>query len=312
VIALLVALAVVALASLQPWAANSVAPHLSVPPAADVGLGDSVAVAPAAGVDVGDAAVAADRKATLVVKPAQTDASGHAAEPAIAPARVVARPGPVAVPEAPSQPEAAPPATPVAAPTPAPEASPAPSPPPPIPVATGNGGTPPPIAAGVGTPAETAVALQVHDGDEYALSFSFSVEPTAYRLPGSENLIMRFKGETSESPSFGLQLWDDGSERGLWSSGEAMGGERFLAPVEDLVEHELSVDFRASSEGEGFYLICLDGRPIDVAAGVDLIDPGADDALLEVGLFRDGEAVQGSPEIRFEAVELGEPQPALP
>jgi hypothetical protein len=134
-------------------------------------------------------------------------------------------------------------------------------------------------------------SIEVGEGDEHVLSFSFYVQPTAYRLPGAENLIMRFSSESSAPPTFGLQLWDDGSggRRGLWSSGDAMDGERFLAPVGEEVWHEVTVYFQASSEDSGFYLLLLDGQPIDARAWVSLIEPGDGHALLETGLFRDGE-----------------------
>lgn len=101
--------------------------------------------------------------------------------------------------------------------------------------------------------------VPVYEGEEHALSFSFYVQPTAYRVPGEENLIMQFHGEAGEPPSFGLQLWDDGSgaQRGLWGSGEAMGGDRFLSPLAEGAWHEAAVQFRASSEGDGFYLLIL-------------------------------------------------------
>ena len=119
---------------------------------------------------------------------------------------------------------------------------------------------------------------------------------------------MRFKGEASESPSFGLQLWDDGSgnQRGLWASGDAMGGERFLAPVAEGVWHEAVLCFKASSEGDGFYLLLLDGQPIDARAWVSLIDSASGSAQLETGLFREGESVVGAPDVFFGPTELGE------
>src|SRR5204863_10066355 len=105
----------------------------------------------------------------------------------------------------------------------------------------------------------------------------------------------------SEGPSFGLQLWDDGSglRRGLWASGEAMGGERFLAPVEEGVWHEAVICFQASGDGDGFYLLLLDGQPIDARAWVSLIEPGSGDAQLEAGLFREGNPVAGATDVLF-------------
>lgn len=153
----------------------------------------------------------------------------------------------------------------------------------------------------VGTPGP----VEVHEGDENAFAFSFFIEPTVYRAPGADNLIMQFKGGASESPSFGLQLWDDGSGgRGLWSSGDAMGGERFLALVAEGVWHEAVVYFQASAADDGFYLLTLDGRPIDARALVGLIDPESSYARIEVGLFRDGERVVAPSEIAFGPARL--------
>src|SRR4029077_17780535 len=107
--------------------------------------------------------------------------------------------------------------------------------------------------------------------------------------------------------SFGLQLWDDDSgQRGLWASGDAMGGERFLAPVAEGVWHEAVGYFQASSEGDGFYLLILDGQPIDARAWISLIEPGNSSALIETGLFRDGEPIVGAPDIFFGPTKLGE------
>jgi hypothetical protein len=301
----------VALLSLRPWATDSVIPQLSVSPGIGIALGDSVVVAPARGVDVAGADVAAVRQATFVVEPAAGGERGSVPELAVARARPVTRPlnVPVRPPRpTPSQPPSQPQPTPVSLPAPAPVSgsSPESSPVPPSSVATSYGSIPlGPIGAGVGN-GSTADASEVCQGDEYALSFSFSAQPTAYRMPGSDNLIMQLRSEAGERPSFGLQLWDDGSERGLWSSGDAMGDERLLAPVVDTARHDVVVDFRASSEGDGFYLVFLDGQPIDLGAGVSLIDPGSSCTQIEVGLFRDGEPVQGSAEVIVDSVRLGD------
>jgi hypothetical protein len=309
VIACLVALGVAALLSLDPWAEQSVAPTLNVAPQPGISLGDAVAVSPGR------------RLAVAEGRPAGAPAGGFAAErrvkegatqprPGVAPARVVAsRPpagapgGTSPTPAAAPEPTPAPVAVPVAAPSPPPE--PAVSPPtraPAGPAAGGHG----PIGAGAGPGEAPESAIEVEDGGEYALAFDFLLQPTAYRAPGDENLIVRFSGE-SGVPTFGLQLWDDGSgRRGLWSSGEAMGGERFLAPLEEGVWHRAVVSFQASSEGEGFYVLLLDDRPVDVRAGISLIDPESDSAEVETGLFRDGERVAGSPDVLVGPARLGE------
>jgi Polysaccharide lyase len=150
--------------------------------------------------------------------------------------------------------------------------------------------------------------VEIYDGDEYAYSFSFYVQPAAYRAPGEDNLILRFADEAGEDPSLGLQLWDDGSgdQRGVWASGEAMGDERFLAPVVEGVWHQMALYFKASNDGDGLYLLLLDGEPIDARAWVSLIDAGSDRGILEAGLFRDGERVDGAPEIFFGPARLSE------
>ena len=53
------------------------------------------------------------------------------------------------------------------------------------------------------------------------------------------------------------------------------------------------IDFRASSQGAGFYVLFLDGQLIDATHGVSLIAPGSSAAQIEVGLLRDGKAVAG-------------------
>jgi hypothetical protein len=157
--------------------------------------------------------------------------------------------------------------------------------------------------------------VQIHEGDEYAYSFSFYIQPEVYRAPGEENMILRVGDEMDQSHSLGLQLWDDGSgtQRGLWASGEAMDGERFLAPVTEGAWHEVVLYFQASSEDDGLYLLLLDGVPIDTRAWVSLIDSTAGYGLLEAALFRDGERVTGSPEIYFGPARLSETlEPAIP
>lgn len=322
-IALFAALGLAALVSLQPWAANSVEPELSVAPGIGIALGDSVAVAAAPGVDVADAHVAAGAgPANVAVKLAPTREREPVPELAIARARPVTRPAsappPVRPPaspspEPPSQPQPPLQPVPVSAPVPVPVSAPTPasSPAPPTRVAASYGSSPPsPIATGASVGpcvGSTADVIPVEAGDEYAFSFSFYAQPTAYRMPGVDNSIMRFAGEAGELPSFGLQLWDDGADggRGLWASGDAMGGEHFLAPLAEGVWHEAAVYFRASSEGDGFYLVFLDGQPIDARSGVSLIGSGGSCAQIEVGLFRDAERIQETPEVSIRGAALG-------
>jgi hypothetical protein len=317
-IALVVALGLAVLVSLQPWEASSVAPQLSVAPGLGVALGDSVAVSPGPRqLAIAPAQPAPGGKPGIVAK----DVAGAPAPPqprlAVAAARAVAalpRNGPSAVSPGPppsgSPPAPLPPPAPVAVPVVAAAPPPAPGLVATSPTRVAAGGqSPPPIGAGVG-PGEGGApeAVEVHDGDESAFSFSFSVQPSAYRSPGVENLIVQFRGDGGEGPSFALQLWDDGSgvQRGLWSSGDAMGGERFLAPLEDGVWHEAALAFKASNDGEGFYVLLLDGQPVDARAWVSLIEPESSAAQIEVGLFREGERLVDAPDVAFGPTRLGD------
>jgi hypothetical protein len=323
-IALLVALAFVALLSLQPWAVSVVAPQLSVAPGLGAALDDAVALPPGNRLAVAPArpaAVAAAGGRRLAANVATAGAEGSRPRLGVAAARAVARPpgddgaesrpeqppAPESPPASPSPPSPAPAAVPVAtpAPSPAPEVATAP----PTRVASSHGKPPAgPTTAGMGpVDGEAAEAVDIHEGKEYAFTFSFGIQPDVYLPPGSENLIVQIQGEESESPRFGLQLWDDGSGsgRGLWASGDAMGGERFLAPVAEGIWHEATVYLRASSKGDGFYLLLLDGEPIDARAWVSLIDPGESAARIEVGLFREGERVVGASGAIFGPFRLG-------
>jgi hypothetical protein len=311
-IALLVALAVVVVVSLHPWTPDSVTPGVSVAPGVGIALDDAVAVAHGESPAVASARLVAGGKSKLVAED-RTPADG-ASHPQldVGPALAVARSRPVRPPQGlPEQPSPAPgssapgpAAIPVAAPAPVPE----PVTPLPGRTAPGKGGqSGGPVAAGPGPIApDPDNTVEVREGDEHALAFSFYVQPTAYRAPRDDNLILRFADESDESPNFGLQLWDDGSgsQRGLWASGEAVGGERFIAAVEEGTWHEAVFYFQASSEEDGFYLLTLDGQPIDARAWISLIDPGSSFAQLEVGLFRDGERVVAPADILFGPARL--------
>lgn len=321
VIALLVVLGAGALI-LQPWRADTVTPQLFFTPAPDVGLGDSVAVSPAPKLAVAPASPVSVQQPKPVAGGLAAGEKGAGARrlASVGPARAVTAPRPVPAPEGtPATPEAtAPttPTTPVAVPVATTPPAPAAAAPPPAVVPVERGGGPSgPIGAGAGGgEGKPGGAIEVAAGGEGALSFSFLAQPSAYRAPGEENLILRFVGGVGEEPSFGLQLWDGGSDqRGLWSSGDAMGGARFLAPVVDGERHQVVVDFKASSEGDGFYLVLLDGEPVDARAFVSLIGPGQGSALAEAGLFRDGERVTKASEVLFGPLELGETlESALP
>jgi hypothetical protein len=314
-IALLAALALTALATLHPWSSpTSVAPQLSLGQGLGVGLGDAVALPPARSLAVAPARPVAPGAQRLVASEARDAPSAATAVAGVAPARVVSAPtAPSAAPPTPSapEPESAPPPQ-ASPPAPVPVAAPAPQP---EPIATSparptlGGGTHPdgPAAAG-GPPVYGAAGepIDVAEGDELAFSFLFYIEPIAYRSPGDENTILQLRGEPGTSPRLGLQLWDDGGEqRGLWSSGEAMGGERFLAPLGDDEWHQAVVFLRASSGDDGFYLLLLDGKPIDTRGWVSLLE-SAGAAQLEAGLFREGERVAAPLDLFFGPTRLGE------
>lgn len=322
-IALLVALAVAALVSLNPGEEDSTIPQVSVAPRLGIGLGEAVAVAPGRQLAIAPAHPAGIEGPRLAASVATGAVGDSGTRTGLAPARVVAAavhgPPPGDSPHsAPPQsapapaPAAAPVATPVAVPGPGPAPAAAPTrplpnnqPPPPNPA----GGPGPPVGGVVSGPVE------IHEGDEYAYSFSFYIEPDAYRAPGEDNLILRFADEADESHSLGLQLWDDGSgaQRGLWASGDAMDGERFLAPLTEGAWHEVVLYFQASNEDDGLYLLLLDGEPIDTRAWVSLIDAAGGYGLLEAGLFREGERIEDASEVLFGPARLGETlEPAIP
>ena len=127
----------------------------------------------------------------------------------------------------------------------------------------------------------TGAPTEILEGDEYALSFSFNIGSMAYGEPEADNVMVEFTDETGENRSFGLQLWQDaigdpqGLGRGLWASGEAAGGDRFLSSLTERAWHEVEIDFRASAEGAGFYAVFLDDEMVDVRGGVSLIPGGS-------------------------------------
>lgn len=316
-VVVLVALGIGALVSLEFWEGAPVEPRLGVEsgPGLESGVGKAIAVGPEERVAIAPAQEApgigrgvAAREISVPV--AEGDSPQHLA---IAPAQVVSRHEPVAQPEPPGPgaspaPQPAPGAAPEAVPVAAPSPSPATTSPGGAPAEQGGGVPSGPVGAGSGPGSgEPEGAIDVGEGEEGAFAFSFLAQPTAYRAPGEENLIVQFAGEAGEDPSFGLQLWDDGGgQRGLWASGDAMGGERFLAPLADGVWHQVVVDFEASSGGDGFYLGLLDGEPVDARAWVSLIESGSDSAAIEVGLFRDGERVDDGADVLFGPTEFGE------
>jgi hypothetical protein len=151
---------------------------------------------------------------------------------------------------------------------------------------------------------------QIVEGDESALSFSFNIGSMAFGEPGVDNVMVEFTDETGEVRSFGLQLWQDaigdpeGLGRGLWASGDAAAGDRFLSSLTERAWHDVVIDFRASAEGSGFYAVFLDGEMVDVRGGVSLIPSGSLAAQIGIGLVRDPTRVQGSSELRLGPASL--------
>ncbi|MGH2937434.1 MAG: heparin lyase I family protein, partial [Solirubrobacterales bacterium] len=126
------------------------------------------------------------------------------------------------------------------------------------------------------------------EGAEGWLGFSVDILRMDYGPPRFFNLIMQFKGEGEGSPNFAMQLADRGGERGIWTSGNAMGHSRFLAPISSRRWHRVELNFRASNHRAGFYRLFLDGRLIDQRHGVSMIPPGRQRAYIKLGLYRDG------------------------
>jgi hypothetical protein len=285
-----------------------------------VGLDDAVALPSGPSLAVSQARPAGLGKQSLAAHRAQGASGGSSAALGVAPAHVVSTGTPAGVPDAPpaptvpgSEPEPTAPsspqpaAIPVAAPTqaPQPETDSSPSKP------TASGGSLPARPGIAGAPTliyrPAGEPIELSDGDELALSLYFYIEPIAYRLPGEENTILQLGDESGAPPRFGLSLWDDGGEqRGLWSGGTALGEERFLAPLGEGEWHQVVVYLRASSNDDGFYLLLLDGEPIDARAWIGLIDSTGGSALLEAGLFRDGERVLDPRDVFFGPTRIGE------
>jgi hypothetical protein len=338
-LALLAALAGAALLIARPWEDENVVPSLTVTPGIDSGLESSVPVAPGRQVAVAQAVPVPHGVAVLAGKPlpAANGRSAPAATIAIADARPLSSPAPSA-PESPAPAPAAQPepvSTPIASPAPQPstqlvaDEGEAPSAPGAAPEA---GGRPPRVTRGMVGDGHTArvirlsgeepgselilgdgasgVPTQIQEGDEYALSFSLDVQSMAFGEPEADNVMVEFTDEAGESRTFGLQLWQlaigdpQSLGRGVWASGEAMGGNRFLSPLTERAWHDVEIDFKASAQGEGFYAVFLDNELIDARAGVSLIPSGSGAAQIGVGLRRDPTRVQGSSEIRFGPASL--------
>jgi hypothetical protein len=172
-------------------------------------------------------------------------------------------------------------------------------------VLTGNEERSELIFGGNGTGSTTGT-VEFHEGDEYWYGFSFYIVHMVWGRPGAHDLVMQFKSEGQGPPAFGIDLWDTGGNRGLWTEGAAAGpANRFLAPLSEGTWYDVAIHFRASERGAGFYETFLDGRLVDARQNVSMIVPGTRAAYIKNGLYRDGDQLPGTSEIRLDSAKLG-------
>lgn len=160
------------------------------------------------------------------------------------------------------------------------------------------------ILGGSGTGSTTGTQ-KFYEGDEAWYGFSFYIKSMVYGRPGAHNLILQFKGNDSGSPGFGLQLWDYQGNRGLWSHGSGMGGDRFLAPVPEGTWHDVKIHFKTSRTGAGFYEVYLNGKLVDARSQTSILVSSATYGYIKDGLYRNGSNIPGTSEIRLDAAKLG-------
>ena len=146
--------------------------------------------------------------------------------------------------------------------------------------------------------------IRFHDGSEFWYGFSFQIEAMTWGHPGAHNLIMQLFSE-SYGPNFGLQLWNWEGKKGLWSHGDAMGGDHFLGAAALHEWHDVQIHMRTSNDGRGFYEVFLDGRQVARRTGVSTIHPGDPFAYIKTGLYRNGVTNPGRSEILLDAIKLG-------
>jgi hypothetical protein len=166
------------------------------------------------------------------------------------------------------------------------------------------------IVGGTGDQSNSGT-IEFGDGDEGWLGFSFDILHMTYGSPRFFNLIMQFKGEGEGSPNFAIQIGRQGTDRGIWSSGTAMGSSRFLAQVSERQWHRVELHFRASNHGSGFYQLFLDGRLIDRGRRVSMIPPGRRNAYIKLGLYRDGTDLDGTSTTLVDSVSIGRTQASV-
>jgi hypothetical protein len=157
--------------------------------------------------------------------------------------------------------------------------------------------------------AESDGTIRFGEGAEYWYAFSFDLREVAWGRPGAHNLIMQFRPNGEGTPNMALGLWDYKGSRGLWTEGNAMGGNRFLAPLTLHAWHRVEIHFRASGRGRGFYQVYLDGKLVDGRSGVNTIVPGKAYGFIKDGLYRNGEAIQGKSVLLLDSVELSTQRP---
>ena len=201
----------------------------------------------------------------------------------IAPARPVqvSAPAPTPQPAQPRpQPQQRPPATPPPAPVPV-AVPPAPEPAPvvtpvaaPTPISGDDRPFPQSVIDREGD-AGYVLSVQAEEGGEYAFALAFQVLETIYGEPGADSMVM------------------------------AIGGEQLLVPLGVGTVHEAVVHLKAASDGTGFYATFFDGLPLAAASGISLIEPEDGEVRIELFFLHDGELVQGTSEIVFDAARLG-------
>jgi hypothetical protein len=180
---LVVVLAFVALASLRPWEADTVDPHLSVP-LGIAAVGDGVAITPGPSsrpAGAGNTDIA--RAVPAVQRVPAVNGAGPTLAVAVAQARAVST---VAAPPSASEPQ--PPAS--SQPTPTPEA-----PPPPQTMVAGSGGS-------AGGPSTAVVEVEPKpgcEGDEYEVTIRFVAEEVPSDEAEVEIVIRRVELDGSES-----------------------------------------------------------------------------------------------------------------
>ncbi len=153
--------------------------------------------------------------------------------------------------------------------------------------------------------------VEFREGVERYYAFSINVQQMVYGKPGAHNLFMQFKSDGTGSPAFGLQLWDYQGKRGLWSHSSAMGGDRYLAPLAHNQWHDVLIHFKASSTGNGFYRLYLNGKLIDSRDNVSMILAGRSYAYIKNGIYRNGGNIPGTSDIRLDAARLGTTQASV-